>query len=357
MSNYNTFWQKTSDLRNKILKKRGGGVKHIFIVNPAAGKKDKTREIQARLEQLAKDDEFDYLLFISEYEGHETELAKQLCDLFMTERIRLYACGGSGTLQRVLNGTIGAHDVEIAFVPLGFTNDFLKNFNCRRSEFLNIENLINGKVIRVDCTDVNENQYRGINASDFGIIGYAMRQNDLCKIISRVAPNFIYSICCIIECMTVKNTDYELILDGEDYSGKYSCIMIYNGAFQGGNIAPIKTTNPTDGKFNVVTLSSELSFVRSLRILASLQKGDIHSCKDSAYIQSFMASEVRVKCKNAKDNIINIDGEFYHGDRYTITNRPSRIDFVIPEHAGIKAYCGERDVKKKKKELFDFSMS
>ena len=49
-------------------------MKHIFIINPAAGKTDKTEEYRAKIEQSCAG--LDYEIAVSEYSGDCTRIAR-----------------------------------------------------------------------------------------------------------------------------------------------------------------------------------------------------------------------------------------------------------------------------------------
>ena len=92
----------------------------IFIINSFSG--DETTTIGIR-EELEKIKDMEYLVFNSEYPGHEGEMARQMCNLFPEEKIRFYACGGTGTFRNILKG-VPEEDlgrVEIAEAAYGLT--------------------------------------------------------------------------------------------------------------------------------------------------------------------------------------------------------------------------------------------
>lgn len=70
-------------------------MKHIFIVNPYAGNMTFANNLRQQLEQIK---DFEYFLFNSRYTGNETELTKKIVHFFPDEQLRIYACGGSGTI-------------------------------------------------------------------------------------------------------------------------------------------------------------------------------------------------------------------------------------------------------------------
>ena len=120
-------------------------MKHIFIVNPYAGSMTFANNLRQQLEKM---NGFEYFLFNSRYTGNETELTRKIIDFFPQEQLRIYACGGSGTLRNVLEGVGENPNVELAFYPCGMTNDFLKCFKPEdRTRFYDIAELIGGETL------------------------------------------------------------------------------------------------------------------------------------------------------------------------------------------------------------------
>ena len=97
-------------------------MKHLFIINPAAGKKEST----AKLEKILSELSFEYEVAYTQQAGDARRIAEQAAAL--GEPIRIYACGGDGTLNEVVNGAAGYDHVAVTCVPKGTGNDFLKVF-------------------------------------------------------------------------------------------------------------------------------------------------------------------------------------------------------------------------------------
>ena len=72
--------------------------RNVLIVNPEAGKHDSTEFISASAAKLLSG--IPYEIRITEYPGHAAEIARSLCG----DECRIYACGGDGTLNEVVNG-------------------------------------------------------------------------------------------------------------------------------------------------------------------------------------------------------------------------------------------------------------
>ena len=71
------------------------------------------------------------------------------------EAIRLYACGGDGTIHEVANGIAGFPNAAMSCIPTGTGNDFLKNFGPDADKFSDVENLWDGDAFPLDLIDCN----------------------------------------------------------------------------------------------------------------------------------------------------------------------------------------------------------
>ena len=78
-------------------------MRHIFIINPAAGRKNVTNRVRAEIEGVCARRGIAPLIFISEYNGYERFIAEKMCSIFTDEDIRFYCIGGSGTLTQTIS--------------------------------------------------------------------------------------------------------------------------------------------------------------------------------------------------------------------------------------------------------------
>ena len=97
-------------------------MRHLFIINPAAGKKGSTGRLEAMLDKLS----FDHEVVYTRGKGDARRFAEEA--VRAGEPVRIYACGGDGTLNEVVNGAAGCAHAAVTNVPKGTGNDFLKIF-------------------------------------------------------------------------------------------------------------------------------------------------------------------------------------------------------------------------------------
>ncbi len=73
-------------------------MRHVFILNPCAGKKQAALALREQIESYFKSQpQEDYAIRLTDGVGAATRIAQEECA--SGKAVRLYACGGDGTLQ------------------------------------------------------------------------------------------------------------------------------------------------------------------------------------------------------------------------------------------------------------------
>ena len=86
-------------------------MKHLFIINPAAGSHDQTDWYRAQIETHCAG--LDYEIRVSQAPGQCRQIARAAAET--GEALRLYACGGDGTLNEVASGAEEAATILYGF--------------------------------------------------------------------------------------------------------------------------------------------------------------------------------------------------------------------------------------------------
>ena len=101
-------------------------MRHVFIINPTAGKRNCTTELMEMAKGLEERHGLQVECILTKSPGHAAETVRALAA--SGDSIRFYACGGDGTANEVANGVVGMENAAMTCIPVGTGNDFLKNF-------------------------------------------------------------------------------------------------------------------------------------------------------------------------------------------------------------------------------------
>ncbi len=299
-------------------------MKHIFIVNPYAGNLNFANNLRQQLDTIKN---FEYFLFYSRYTGNETELARKILYFFPEEPLRIYACGGSGTLRNVLEGVGENPNVELAFYPCGMTNDFLKVFEREdRVRFYDIKELISGDVIVVDS--ILTNHGRALNTFSFGMDADIMEHIAKQHPVRTVGIRIPYSLYAFQALLGLKKMYLKICLDDEEMDGIFDEICWGNGRVLGGSLGMKRGFDPGDGLGSYVIVPAK-GRLAMLRLLISLLR------QKNAYVERYArvgtAKKMRVARKYGEEIVANLDGEMIaaSGD-WEVEIRPGSVNFVVP---------------------------
>lgn len=311
-------------------------LKHIFIINPISGLTDKTEYIR---DELLKRDDIESIVFNTEEAGHETRIMKEMLDIFDDEPVRICICGGSGTLSNAIDA-IDIEDmdhVEVGFFPCGLTNDFLKNFAEQGKKFENLNAIVDGKPKYIDYMRcIVDGDDRNIkNELLFVTVGVAAnieRISRTIKFIGGISPAIMYGICTIFSLPFSPAIDYEVIIDGVDYSREYKMIYVGNSVCMGGGFIPIKFgIDCRDGFLNVLLLK-RIPVFKALRYLTEFMHGELYN-KHKEDVDLITCKEISIRRKDNRLMNINADGEIFSNHSWNIKVINGRMKFVVPDEA------------------------
>ena len=311
-------------------------MKHIFIINPVAGLIDKTEQIRS---ELAKRDDIESIVFNTEDALHETKLMKEMLDIFDDEPVRICICGGSGTLSNAIDAVEieDMEHVEIGFYPCGLTNDFLKNFGDHGRDFDNLNAIIDGKTKYVDFMRCivdgdEENVNNNMLFVTVGVAANIERISRFLKFMGGFSPSIMYGICTFAALPFSPAVDYEIYIDGIDYSREYKLIYVGNSMCMGGGFVPIKAgIDCCDGFINVLLVKRIPPFA-SFKYLTEFMHGTIYE-KHPEDVELVACKEISIKRKDKKPMSINADGEIYSDFSWNIKVVSGKMKFVVPENA------------------------
>ncbi|MEG0695123.1 MAG: YegS/Rv2252/BmrU family lipid kinase [Erysipelotrichaceae bacterium] len=301
-------------------------MRHIFIVNPTAGKYDQSKDVQARIELAFSSCEIDepYELYISKYPQDATHYVRK--QAMSGEAIRFYACGGDGTLNEVLNGIGNASNCSLAIIPIGTGNDFIKNFQeYQESDFLNIEAQIKGKESKIDVLEING--MLSINLISSGLDSAIATNVSKFKRLPLISGNNAYNLSLIYCFFTSLYHRFAFNIDDEHYAeDNYIFAVAANGTCYGGGYHAAPLADIQDGFIDIVCVKKVNRF-RVLNLVNTYKAGEHLDLKDIVIYKQAKQFQLF----GDKPFLMNIDGEIKNIKNPTIKILPQYLSLSLPK--------------------------
>ena len=324
-------------------------MKHIFIINPAAGKKDSRQRVYTMAEALKRNHNLDVECMLTKSRGHATALTRAIAET--GDYVRFYACGGDGTVNEIANGIAGFPNAAMTCIPIGTGNDFLKNFGKDAEPlFLDAENLWNGDVTPLDLIDCNGKYCltiacTGIDAriaESVHEFGASPMLSGRGSYLASVAVNFLFHKIgrrwrVTLDDEVIEDTfalfkgigsHWTVELDGEAVEDDYALVAVCNGRYYGGGSTPVPEARMTDGVLHTV-LVKNVSKARFATLFGGYSAGDYKKLPQDI-IRVSTAKVVRIEALEG-DLTTCLDGESMHSQCVTLKLADKKVNFFAPK--------------------------
>lgn len=302
------------------MKKGRESVRHLFIINPAAGKQETTAQLEGLLSQVS----FPHKVVYTKGEGDAQRLTQEAAA--DPEPLRVYACGGDGTLNEVVNGAAGLEHVAVTNVPKGTGNDFLKIFGPDyRERFYNLEELARGPQRVFDLMDCNGKLGLDVVCAgvDARIAADVHRYKDL-----RFVSGMGAYVLSLVENVFFKGINRPMTVKMGDISWdnrQTAILCICNGRYYGGGFMPVAEAMPDDGVLDML-LVRQVSLPTFLRLVGKYAKGLYRN-----YPELILEHHGREVSFCAQDPItVVVDGEVMVDTSFTVRLSEKKINFFFP---------------------------
>ena len=119
---------------------------------------------------------------------------------------------------------------------------------------------------------------------------------------------------------------YVVEVDGKRLDGRFTLICACNGKFYGGGFCPVPTSDPTDGKLEVL-LIKDVSRLKVAQVVGAYKAGKYANFPD--LIQHFSTNRVKIICD--KETGINLDGEKRDATVIEMAIADKKLRFFYPK--------------------------
>jgi diacylglycerol kinase family enzyme len=307
-------------------------MKHLFIINPKSfpEKREMNFFTQEVIEILGSSAN----IIISRYPRYAISKVNAFLEdaARQGEPVRVYAVGGDGILFDCLNGILRYPENELASVPYGNANDFLRAFGSEHfPEFRDIKLLSKSPSVPTDIINYGGNS--ALSIVSLGLEGSAILITE--KMVKRISKipfmrkliPTLYTLGAVVVILNKKlrSQYYNINIDGVDYSGEYVDINIGNSFGNGGKNASNPYAVPNDGLLDVVFIK-KMTMIKCLLSVSAFVNGDFEKIPESFFHKRFR----RLSASSPESIRICADGEAFYTSEVNIAIKPAAVNIIAP---------------------------
>ena len=294
---------------------------HLFIINPAAGSRNRTDDYSRIIHKLCREQGLDYDIRVSTAPGECARFAREAART--GEEYRLYACGGDGTLNEVAQGAAGFDNAAVTVFSGGSGNDFVKLFDDPQA-FFDLERLLDAEEATFDLIDCNGDI--AMNICSVGLDARIGTDVSNYKRLPLLQGFRAYAASTVVNVIKGISEHYVVELNGKRIDGKQTMICVCNGRYYGGGFNPVPEADPADGMLDVLLVKQ----VSRLQVA-----GVIGKYKDGRYrelphlVRHYRTKSIKITCD--KPTPINLDGELRVAQEVTMSVSDKKLRFFYPK--------------------------
>lgn len=310
-------------------------IRNIFIVNPKAGQGKGNSKFTEKIKQEADKLGVPVEVYTTAGVGDAEILAKQIAEE-VTGETRIYACGGDGTLNEVLNGAVGNDNISVGVIPIGTGNDFCRNFP-EGGDFLDIASQLNAKSTKCDAI-----KYSGVLAgtektrycANMFNIGFDCNVVDLTATLKNyplLSGSMAYLMAVFAILVKKKGANLKIEIDGEvKHDGPLLLTAVANGSFCGGGVKSSPMASTSDGlmDINIIYNVKRTEFIKKFPYYS---KGTHMELPDiSKILYAAQAKRIAIT-PNEGTMRLCADGEIVDAGRVDMEIVHDAFSFLIPQ--------------------------
>ncbi len=298
-------------------------MKHIFIVNPAAGKGKAATQIVPQIEAYFQmHPEIPFEIYTTKAQGDGTAYVESVAKT--GEPVRFYACGGDGTLYEVVNGAYKYPNVSVGILPLGSGNDFARIFG-KSDKLLDIGAQVHAQTRKFDLIDAGG--HVAINQCSMGLDAEVCAKQAYFKKLPGVGGEFAYTMSLFYCLFRRLNSEFKIIIDDKKIvEGKMLFALCANSRWYGGGYKGAPKAVPDDGKLDFILVRKTVGRLKLAGLVGKYKRGEHLSWNFTEFVRG---EKLQILSKNPA--AVNVDGECEYVTESTFRILPAALNVILPD--------------------------
>ena len=296
-------------------------IHHLFIINPAAGSYNRTEKVSEIIHKICRARKLSYEIRVSTAPGECARIAREAAQT--GKELRIYACGGDGTLNEVVAGAAGFENVAVSVYSGGSGNDFVKLFDDPKA-FFDLHRLMDAEITTFDLIDCNGDL--SLNICSVGLDARIGTDVSNYKRIPLLQGFRAYAASTVVNVVRGISEHYVVEVDGETVDDDFTMICVCNGRFYGGGFNPVPTADPSDGLLDVL-LVKKVTRAQVPLVIGKYKAGRYAELPH--LVRHLQTDKLTIRCDAPTP--INLDGELRTAREVNFRVSEKKIRFFYPK--------------------------
>lgn len=295
-------------------------MKYYIVCNPTAGMGNAKKSIK-KVEAFFASKKIKYYFFETKYVGHATEIVAKISN--SSELKTIISMGGDGTLHEVINGIKNFKTTQIAILPCGSGNDFVKNIGFHNLDINAALNAILKNTIHCVNYILINNLHRAINMVGFGLEAEVTYAYDQMKWFT---PFIRYKVATIKKAIFYSLSDYEILIDKKETRNICGLLLSIGNGYCCGDGIILAPWAKIDDDLLTVWYLNKFNRIKITPYLKKVLIGDFVKIKETSH---FTCKELKV---TQKKKLYESDG-FVFNDTNVVNIKiaPEKIKMIVNE--------------------------
>ena len=296
-------------------------IHHLFIINPAAGSYNRTEKVSEIIHKICRARKLSYEIRVSTAPGECARIAREAAQT--GKELRIYACGGDGTLNEVVAGAAGFDNAAVSVYSGGSGKDFVKLFDDPKA-FFDLHRLMDAEITTFDLIDCNGDL--SLNICSVGLDARIGTDVSTYKRSPLLQGFRAYAASTVVNVVRGISEHYVVEVDGETVDDDFTMICVCNGRFYGGGFNPVPTADPSDGLLDVL-LVKKVTRAQVPLVIGKYKAGRYAELPH--LVRHLQTDKLTIRCDAPTP--INLDGELRTAREVHFHVSEKKIRFFYPK--------------------------
>lgn len=296
--------------------------KCLLIYNPNSGK-HQIKKYLAEIEKIIHKKDYEVTIVATEYKGHATDIVETAPEVDL-----VMSFGGDGTFNEVVSGNFKRKkQLLLTHIPVGTTNDIGSMLGYTKDLLANVKASLNGVIKEMDIGVINNKNFIYVA----GLGKYTNISYETPRELKKRIGHLAYIKEGVIAFFSkTKLHDIEYEIDGQEYRGLFSIVLISNANHIAGIRNIYKDVKLDDDSFEVVfcTIRKKKDILRSLYFLTLYGPSQVPG------LFFYRTNSLKIKINSSEYKPWCIDGEELEktpDNKYNIKISKSKLRILIPK--------------------------